>query len=58
MCMVWIGTDPTLIAFISDQFKELDQEGTGKLSVGDITDGESTVKKGLPEILIHEGDSI
>lgn len=37
LCMVRMGTDPNLVQFISDNFRKLDTDGGGTLSMQEIT---------------------
>ncbi|CAB9514832.1 expressed unknown protein [Seminavis robusta] len=46
LCMVRMGQDPSLIEFISNRFKELDDDDSGYLTIEEITGGKYFLKNG------------
>lgn len=54
LCMVRMGQDPQLIEFIANRFKELDDDGSGYLTIEEITGGKYYLKNG--QICSKKGD--
>jgi len=53
LCMMRMNTDPELIKFINNEFNELDKDGSGGLSVREITHGKWRFVNG--ELVPHDG---
>jgi hypothetical protein len=53
LCMVRMGQDPSLIEFIANRFKELDDDNSGALTIEEITGGKYYLKNG--QICSKEG---
>ncbi|CAB9514833.1 expressed unknown protein [Seminavis robusta] len=55
LCMVRMGTDPSLIEFISHRFHQLDEDGGGTLSILEITAGKYEFIDGQIKAVIPDG---
>jgi hypothetical protein len=53
LCMVRLGIDPTLIEFINSEFKRLDDDNSGFLTIEEVTGGKYFLKNG--QIVSSEG---
>lgn len=56
LCMVRMGLDPTLIEFINSEFKRLDDDNSGYLTIEEVTGGKYFLKNG--QIVSREGQQL
>jgi Ca2+-binding EF-hand superfamily protein len=56
LCMVRMGLDPTLIEFINSEFKRLDDDNSGFLTIEEVTGGKYFLKNG--QIMSRDGTQL